>query len=59
MPSHASSSSDAKQMYIHGHFFYAEEFGIITDGLGIIRHISFFNSDFKGLHPELLILITT
>lgn len=53
MPSQAASSPDAKQMYINGHFCYADKFGILTNGLGIVRDIVFFDDDFKAAHPEL------
>lgn len=32
-------------MYIHGHFCYAYKFGIITNGLGIVRNVSFYHID--------------
>lgn len=54
MPSQAASCPDAKQMYINGHFCYADKFAILTNGLGIVRHISFLDDDaFKSSHPEL------
>lgn len=53
MPSAAASSPDAKQMYINGHFCYADKFGILTNGLGIVRDIVFLDDDFKAAHPEL------
>lgn len=53
MPSSASSSPDAKQMYINGHFCYADKFAILTNGLGIVREIVFLDDDFKAAHPEL------
>lgn len=37
-PLQAASCPDAKQMYINGHFCYAEKFAILTNGLGIVRH---------------------
>ena len=41
-------------MYINGHFCYADKFAILTNGLGIVRHISFLDDDaFKSAHPEL------
>ena len=43
MPSQAASCPDAKQMYINGHFCYADKFAILTNSLGIVRHISFLN----------------
>lgn len=56
MPSFAASCSYAKQMYINGHFCYADKFAILTNGLGIVRHISFIDDDdFKTSHPELVI----
>lgn len=53
MPSQATSSPDAKQQYINGHFCYADKFAILTNGLGIIRHIAFLDDDFKAAHPEM------
>lgn len=53
MPPHAASSKDAKPLYINGHFCYADKFAVLTNGLGIIRHISFMDDDLKGAHPEM------
>ena len=55
MPSQSASSSDAKQLYINGHFCYADKLSIITNGLGIICHIAFLDDDFKAKHPDILI----
>ena len=56
MPSQSASSQEAKQMYINGHFCYADKFAILTNGLGIVRHISFLDDDaFKSAHPELTV----
>lgn len=55
MPSKAASSKDAKQLYINGHFCCADKLGIITNGLGIIRHIAFFDDAFKDRHPDLVV----
>ena len=55
MPSHASADETVKQLYINGHFCYVHKFGIVTNGLGIVRHISFLDDDFKVKHPELVI----
>lgn len=56
MPSHAASCPDAKQMYINGHFCYADKFAILTNGLGIVRHIAFTDDGgFKKAHPELAV----
>ena len=53
MPSCASSNSEIKQLYINGHFCYVYKFGLVTNGLGIVRHISFYNKDFLATHPEI------
>jgi len=55
MPSHASANPEIKQLYINGHFCYVFKFGIVTNGLGIIRHISFYNKDFMNSHPEIIV----
>jgi len=55
MPSVAASCKDAKQEYINGCFCYADKFAILTNGLGIIRDIIFFDDDFKEKHPEMII----
>ena len=41
MPKTASSDSSIRKMYSNGHFCYGRKFGIITNGLGIPRHIDF------------------
>ena len=43
---HAAANPAVQQMYINGHFCYAYKFGIITNGLGIVRDIIFYN---KGI----------
>jgi len=53
MPSCAGANPDIKQLYINGHFCYVYKFGIVTNGLGIVRHISFYNKDFMESHPEI------
>ena len=55
MPSHAAANPAIQQMYINGHFCYAFKFGIITNGLGIIRDITFYNKDFLNAHPDIVI----
>lgn len=55
MPSHASANPEIKQLFVNGHFCYVFKFGIITNGLGIIRHISFYNKDFLDAHPDIVI----
>lgn len=53
MPSKAASCPDAKQQYINGHFCYADKFAMLTNGLGIVRHITFLDDNFKAAHPEM------
>lgn len=55
MPSHATANPEIRQLYINGHFCYVFKFGIVTNGLGIIRHISFYNKDFLSSHPDILV----
>lgn len=55
MPSCSSADGSVKQLYINGHFCYVHKFGIITNGLGIVRHITFLDDDFKKSHPEIII----
>ncbi|MGF7060230.1 hypothetical protein HNR33_003920 [Brassicibacter mesophilus] len=55
MPSHAASNPQIKQLYINGHFCYVYKFGLITNGFGIPRNITFYNKDFFDAHPEILV----
>ena len=55
MPTHAASNQAIQQMYINGHFCYAYKFGIITNGLGIVRDITFYNKDFLKSHPDIVV----
>ena len=40
---------------LNGHFCYAYKFGIVTNGLGIVRDISFYNKDFLNAHPDIVV----
>lgn len=51
MPASAASNHEVKQQYINGHFCYAYKFGILTNGLGIVRSIDFYNKDYLANHP--------
>jgi len=53
MPSHAAANPSIKQMYANGHFCYAYKFGIVTNGLGIVRDIDFYDEAFFAEHPEI------
>ena len=55
MPAYAASNQAIQQMYINGHFCYAYKFGIITNGLGIVRDITFHNKDFLKAHPDIVV----
>ena len=55
MLSHAAANPAVQQMYINGHFCYAYKFGIITNGLGIVRDITFYNKDFLKAHPDIVV----
>lgn len=52
LPDFASANSEVKQQYINGHYCYSVKAGILTNGLGIIRNISFLDDDFRIKHPE-------
>jgi len=52
MPSHAATNTEIKQLYINGHFCYVYKCGVITNGLGIIRHIALYNKAFSNSHNE-------
>ena len=56
MPDKAKSNPDAKQQYINGHFCYAIKAGIITNGLGVPRHISVFDDEFFTRHNDISIV---
>ena len=53
MPTHASANDEIKQQYLNGHFCYAYKAGVMTNGLGIIRAIEFYDKDYFSSHPEI------
>ena len=53
MPTHASSNPEIKQQYVNGHFCYAYKAGVLTNGLGIIRAIEFYDKTYYDAHPEI------
>lgn len=55
MPAHASANPEINKLYIYGHFCYVFKFAIVTNGLRIIRHISFYNKDFMASHPDIIV----
>lgn len=54
LPDTSKINPDAKQQYINGHFCYSMKIGILTNGLGIPRHIEFLDDDFKKKHLEIV-----
>lgn len=54
LPETAKANPLVEQQYINGHFCYAHKVGILTNGLGIVRDIAFFDEDFKTAHPEVV-----
>ena len=50
MPTHTASNQAIQQMYINGHFCYAYKFGIIMNGLSIVRDITFYKK-----HPNIVV----
>lgn len=51
MPSHAA----IQPMYVNEHFCYAYKFGIVTNGMGTVSHISFYNKDSLKSHLEIVV----
>lgn len=45
-----SCNKDIKQLYINGHFCYIYKFSLITNGLGTVRDLHFYNKDFPQSH---------
>jgi len=54
MPETAAANPFVKQQYINGHFCYAHKAGVLSNGLGIVRDIAFFDEAFKSKHPEVV-----
>lgn len=55
LPKAAASNPAVKLQYINGHFCYAQKAAVVTNGLGIVRHLELFDDDFKAAHPEMQI----
>ena len=54
MPKVSEADPSIRKMYANGHFCYGRKFGIITNGLGITRHIQFFDEEFKSKHSDFI-----
>ena len=60
LPYSSNNNPEVRQQYINGHFCYVLKASILTNGLGIIQHISFFDNELiilKFLLKNLAILI--
>lgn len=49
----AASNPHVKLQYINGHMCYAQRAAVLTNGLGIVRHLELFDEDFRREHPEM------
>jgi hypothetical protein len=54
LPDTAKANPDVRHQYINGHFCYAHKAGILTNGIGIVRHIAFFDDAFRAKHPDIV-----
>ena len=54
LPDTSNANPSVKQQYINGHYCYAHKLGVITNGNGIIRDVTFFDDDFKNAHPDVV-----
>jgi hypothetical protein len=52
MPQAAQSNAEVKYQYIDGHYCYAQTAAVLTNGLGIVRHLDLLDQDFRLRHPE-------
>ena len=53
MPQAAETNSEVKYQYIDGHYCYAQKAAVLTNGLGIVRHLDLFDTDFRLRHSEI------
>jgi hypothetical protein len=53
MPQAAETNSEVKYQYIDGHYCYAQKAAVLTNGLGIVRHLDLFDQDFRLRHSEI------
>jgi hypothetical protein len=49
----AASNPAVRLQYINGHMCYAQRAAVITNGLGIVRHLELFDENFREKHPEI------
>lgn len=48
----AKSNPQVKLQYINGHMCYAQRAAVISNGLGIVRHLELLDEDFRQQHPD-------
>ncbi|WP_350343976.1 transposase [Proteinivorax tanatarense] len=53
MPKMASANNEFKLSHLNGHFGYYLKTNVVTNGLGIVRHIDFYDLDLETISPEL------
>jgi hypothetical protein len=53
MPQAAETNSEVKYQYIDGHYCYAQKAAVLTNGLGIVRHLDLFDQNFRLRHSEI------
>jgi len=49
----SASYPHVKLQYINGHMCYAQRAAVLTNGLGIVRHLELFDESFRAKHPEI------
>jgi len=49
----SASNPNVKLQYINGHMCYAQRAAVLTNGLGIVRHLELFDEDFRATHPDM------
>lgn len=49
MPKESFANKDIKLSYINGHYCYSIKTAFVTNGLGILRHIDFYNKDLSDI----------
>jgi len=53
MPQAAHSNREVKYEYINGHYCYAQKAAVLSNGMGIVRHLDLLDLDFRLRHPEI------
>lgn len=48
----AASNPQVRLQYINGHMCYAQRAAVVTNGLGIVRHLELLDKAFREKYPE-------